>query len=697
MVLTHTNARLLCLFLLASACRGARIAASAMALLLLASTVVRAAPVVFPSSTVAVILDGVPLGTKTLGSGLRNSVVRADDGSYHLWLIKNGADSFISKMIHATSVDGIAFTTQGVLQPPANYWALACGANSIPATEPIATFVRVSKVGGEWLMAVWHQNQAGQNWYSYNTSVWRIGSNPGSLSVTPIGPLPSQTCGTSTGPGRFHVGAFGVEDSFIYLRHVPQAGALPGSRGGNLGRYGVNLAASPPLTTPRPATDVGIPKQTLEGDLFAGTGFSEILPLPLEGTRALVYNAGRTLRMGSVLGTYYNFADYNTTAALEKDLWYVESADGGVSWSSPARIYGPVGANVLVGGLPNGGNFSAPEVTPDGRSYFLTRDACNNSVMVTAPGGNSDDPGLSVSMQFSPSSIVAGQTTQWAVTLQGPQGCDPLATAPIVTDLAYAHSLPANLQFTGVVVSNSCAGVLNAPAGGSLSLSGVALAAGQSCTTVLEVRGIEPGSYGDRIAATAVTNAQNLTPAQDAEATLIVSENPVVQLPQISITKSRSGAALIPGGSAVYSVTVANTGQTSADGTLLNDATPAGIESWSWTCAATGGALCPAPSGVAALTEQVATFPAGSQLMYTVTARLLPSASGAITNVAIVTPPAQGGCLGACQAQVTDDVTARSGDAVPVSSLGQWALMLLSIVLVVFAATCSPGAPPRRR
>lgn len=683
-MLTHTNARLLCLYFLARACHCARIAASTVALLL-TSTFVQAAPVVFPSSTVAVTLDGVPLGTKTLGSGLRNSVARADDGSYHLWLIKNGADSVISRIIHATSVDGVAFTTQGVLQPPVNYWALACGANSIPATEPIASFVRVSKVGGEWLMAVWHQNQAGQNWYSYNTSIWRIGANPGSLAVTPIGPLPSQTCGTSTGPGRFHVGVFGVEDSFIYLRHVLQAGALSGSIGGNLGRYGVNLAASPPLTTSRPATDAGTPKQTLEADLFAGTGFSEILPIPSGGTRALVYNAGRTLRMGSVLGTYYNFADYNTTAALEKDLWYVESADGGVSWSAPARIYGPEGVNVLVSGLPNAGNFSAPEVTSDGRSYFLTRDACNNSVMVTEPG-SSDDPRLSVSMQFSPSSIVVGQTTQWAVTLQGPQGCDPLATTPVVTDLAYTHSLPANLQFTGIVVSNSCAGVLNAPAGGSLSLSGVALAAGQSCTTVLEVRGVEPGNYGDRIAAAVVTNAQNLTPARDAEAILIVSEDPVVQRPQVSVTKSRSGAALIPGGPAIYAVTVANTGQTSADGTLLNDAMPAGIESWSWTCAATGGALCPAPGGAAALNEQIATFPTGSQLVYTVTARLLISASGTITNIAIVTPPAQGSCLGACQAQVSDDVTAHPGEAVSVSSLGQWALLLLSIALAGFAA-----------
>ena len=160
----------------------------------------------------------------------------------------------------------------------------------------------------------------------------------------------------------------------------------------------------------------------------------------------------------------------------------------------------------------------------------------------------------------------------------------------------------------------------------------------------------------------------------------------MVQRPQVSVTKSRSGAALIPGGPAIYAVTVANTGQTSADGTLLNDAMPAGIESWSWTCAATGGALCPAPGGAAALNEQIATFPTGSQLVYTVTARLLISASGTITNIAIVTPPAQGSCLGACQAQVSDDVTAHPGEAVSVSSLGQWALLLLSIALAGFAA-----------
>ena len=66
-----------------------------------------AAPVAFPTNTTAVTLDGAPLGTGTLGSGLRNTVVQAADGSYHLWAIMNNPDSVISRIVHATATDGV--------------------------------------------------------------------------------------------------------------------------------------------------------------------------------------------------------------------------------------------------------------------------------------------------------------------------------------------------------------------------------------------------------------------------------------------------------------------------------------------------------------------------------------------------------------------------------------------------------------
>ena len=495
--------------------------------------VANAAPASFSTNTAAVTLDGVTLGTQTTGSGLRNSVVLGDDGLYHLWVIKNGADSVVSGMVHATSADGIHFATQGKLQPPGNYWQLACGVQPLPAGEPIASFVRVSKVGGEWVMAVWHQNQAaGHNWFSYNTSIWRIGADPNALAVTLDGPLPTPTCGTASGPGRFHIGVFGMADAFVYLRHVPQAGALAASLGGNLGRYTTNRGVSPPTTSPRPAADAGTPKQTQEADLFAGTGFAETAPLPPGTSRALVYNAGRAIGQGGALGAYYSFADYNTLAALEKDLWYVESADGGANWGAPTRIYGPAGAQVLVNGLPNTGNFSAPEVTADGRSYFATRDACNNSVMVT-PAAAADDPRLGVAMQFNPTTVVAGQTTQLTITVQAPTGCAPAPAAPVLTNVGYVHTLPGSLQFTPVVIGNTCAGTVTFPSSGSVSLAGASLAMGQSCSVVLALQAPVAGTFNGQLPIADVVNDQKLAPASDAQAALLVT--PVVVDPPVVV------------------------------------------------------------------------------------------------------------------------------------------------------------------
>ena len=488
-----------------------------------------AAPVAFPTNTTAVTLDGAPLGTGTLGSGLRNTVVQAADGSYHLWAIMNNPDSVISRIVHATATDGIHFITQGRLAPPANYWSTyACGLP--PATEPIASFLRVSQVGGEWMLAVWHQNQPPHTYYSYNTSVWRLGADPANLAPTLVGPLPSTSCATAAAPGRFHLGVFGMADSRIWLRQASGAGSLPGALGGNLGGYTIDLNTAPPTTSPRPSADASVPKLTREADLFAGTGFYETGTAPAGATRAYVYNAGRTLAQGGAIGTYYSFINFSTDTAIEKELRYVESSDGGITWTVPARIYGGQGAQVLVNGLPNGGNFNAPEVTTGGRAYFTTRDACNNAVMVTAADAAAD-PRLAVTKRFSPASVAVGGTSQLSITVQAPAGCTPAPVAPVVTSLALADALQTGLLLTGNVVSNTCGGTLSAPAGTtSLTLGGVALNMGQSCTAVVEVQANAAGTYDNVIAASSVTNDQALLPAQDAAARLVVA-GPVQPVP----------------------------------------------------------------------------------------------------------------------------------------------------------------------
>ena len=76
-----------------------------------------------------------------------------------------------------------------------------------------------------------------------------------------------------------------------------------------------------------------------------------------------------------------------------------------------------------------------------------------------------------------------------------------------------------------------------------------------------------------------------------------------------------------PGCAARYTVVVDNNGPDAASGAQLSmsrtEAATAGI---SWTCEANGSAVCPAPNGSGALNNnQIATFPAGGKLTYTVT------------------------------------------------------------------------------
>lgn len=482
----------------------------------------KADPVPFPINTTPVLLDGAPL------THLRNTVVH-DGSTYHMWLLAGGQ---LSTVVHATSTDGIQFRTQGTLNPPADYWHIPCGAMAIAGTEPFTSFVRVSQVNGEWLLMAWHHHQPAQTHHSYNTSVWRIGSDPANLNVSQIGPLArtSGNCPTPGAPGGHHIGVFGMVGDRIYLRHSVGAGTLPGAVGGNLGAYRItDQSVSPLLTTPRPSIDPSTPKQTPEAELFAGTGYAEnIIPgFP----RALVYNAGRTIEQGGVIGTYYSFADHSTLAPLQKELWYVESADGGATWTPPARIYDQTGGvdngeQVLVNGLPSTRNFSAPEVATDGRAYFLTADACGHRVMVTQASAAAD-PQLAIFKQFAPASVPVGGVAQLSITLQAPLGCTPAPGTPVVNQLAYTDALPVGTSLTGTVVSNSCGGTLSAPAGGySVSLQGVALNMGQSCTAVVEVRGDVAGTHTNTIAAAAVSNTEGLVPPQDATASLTVSASP---------------------------------------------------------------------------------------------------------------------------------------------------------------------------
>lgn len=233
-----------------------------------------AAPIPFPLNTTVVKLDGVPIGSPlhpATQNSLRNTVAfNPADGLYHLWVLNGGdtttpADMQVSDITHATSPDGVAFTTVGKLTPPANWWTQIPGVGA--TSEPSVNFLRVDRIGAEWFLTIWSPNETNTGRYNYNANVWNIGPAIGNLNIVQRGPLPS-IADTPLGPGGNMVGSFGMVNGHVYLRQDTQFNSGPPVNpllwGGGMGRYVYTDGTRPTLS--------GI-WGTSEADLFTGTPY----------------------------------------------------------------------------------------------------------------------------------------------------------------------------------------------------------------------------------------------------------------------------------------------------------------------------------------------------------------------------------------------------------------------------------------
>jgi uncharacterized repeat protein (TIGR01451 family) len=144
-----------------------------------------------------------------------------------------------------------------------------------------------------------------------------------------------------------------------------------------------------------------------------------------------------------------------------------------------------------------------------------------------------------------------------------------------------------------------------------------------------------------------ITNIATVTPPSGSLCNVgsppCVAQTTVFTRPSVGVTKTSATQQLVPGGVATYTVTVDSLG-TNAGGTHLGDPVPAGIDRIDWTCQPVGGFPCPNASGTGALDETIASFYNGTGLVYSLTATVSQTATGSVTNIATVTPPAGGDC-----------------------------------------------------
>jgi hypothetical protein len=338
-------------------------AAAAAALLLLAAPAVDAAAPAFGNAFSAVKLDGVRLGQDTNASPLAAivSVVYDPPGAtFHLW-VDAAATNTLAGIRHATSVDGINFTSTGSLTYASAPPFAAYGA----ASEPFVEFPRVARLGAAWRLLLWTENfGASAGAYNYNESVNDVGPSLSNLSVAHRGPVyPTSGAGTygqTTGP-------WGISGTSLFVQD---------DRVGGLARFSYVDATPPSVATP----------STAQKDLITGTGFVYTLTNPGNPLGVYVHNVARVLDQGDgTLGVFYALR-YASGARVNKQIYYSESADAGATWSAPAGIFAN-GALVTVDGGLNTLEFSHPEVALAGTQrilYFTTRAADGRLVVATS-------------------------------------------------------------------------------------------------------------------------------------------------------------------------------------------------------------------------------------------------------------------------------------------------------------------------
>ncbi len=152
---------------------------------------------------------------------------------------------------------------------------------------------------------------------------------------------------------------------------------------GGIGRFAYTDGAPP--TVP-----AGPPNATK--DLITGTGYVYGLGDSSNPLAVYPHNSARTIDLGGRLGTFYSIRHWSDGSRVNKQIYYVESTDGGATWTDPVGLFSD-GNAVTVDGAPNTGNFSLPEVAT-GRAgfvfYFSTTDSQGSVVVATnaaaAPG-----------------------------------------------------------------------------------------------------------------------------------------------------------------------------------------------------------------------------------------------------------------------------------------------------------------------
>jgi len=283
--------------------------------------------------------------------------------------------------------------------------------------------------------------------------------------------------------------------------------------------------------------------------------------------------------------------------------------------------------------------------TVQGTVSQLASGSLSNTATVSAPAGVTDPnlgnnsatdtdsltptADLSITKTDGATTVTAGAPDTYTITVQN-------AGPSAVTGATVADSLPAALTGATWTCAASAGSACGASSGtGSLNTTVDLLSGGTATYTVSAT--VSPAASGT-LSNTATVSPPGGVTDPDLSNNSATDTDTVAQTADLAITKSDSQATAVPGTAVTYTIVVSNNGPSPVSGATITDTLPAGLLSATWTCAASPGSSCGAPSGSGDIIT-TADLLVGGAVTYTLTATIDPGATGSLSNTAVVAPP----------------------------------------------------------
>jgi uncharacterized repeat protein (TIGR01451 family) len=339
---------------------------------------------------------------------------------------------------------------------------------------------------------------------------------------------------------------------------------------------------------------------------------------------------------------------------------------GAINCSKAMMLSGEVAAFTLVVRVAGTGTIGST-VTGDSDTY--DPDTTNNSATAATNVVAAPNADLAVTKTTTATSAPVGSTFNYTVTVtnNGPDA----ASSVTMTDV-----LPASLLFRQITAAAGF--TCTTPAfrtNGTVSCTAATLANGASAVFTLTVEvaqgasgsiinGVTVGSAtGDSNGGNSSTSAPGVVPGPSAAS--------------MAILKTTTSDTAAPGTNVTYTITVSNSGPSTATNVVVNDTLPAGLQ---FVSATPSQGTCNAASPVVCNLGSILN---GGNATITLVAQVT-ATSGTVSNTATVTSPDTSGPVSA----TSRPTAVTSGEPIAaIPTLSEWMLLILAGLLGVAALT----------